>query len=226
MASAVRIAPSILSADFSKLGAEIRAVASAGADVIHVDVMDAHFVPNLTIGPPVIRKVRHVCKLPFDVHLMMTHPQDYLEAFAKAGADYLTVHVEACGRRLPEVAARIRRLGVLPGVSLNPETPFSRVRPYLDHFDLFLVMTVHPGFGGQKFMSSVVPKIRQAHRWIAEHKPSMALSVDGGVDEKTAPVVRAAGANLLVAGSAVFGQSNYARAIRALRSGKEKRGRP
>lgn len=218
--SAVRIAPSILSADFSKLGAEIRAVVAAGADVIHVDVMDAHFVPNLTIGPPVIRNVRSASKLPFDVHLMMTHPQDYLEAFAKAGANYLTVHVEACGRRLPSVAERIRRLGVLPGVSLNPETPFSRVRPYLDHFDLLLVMTVHPGFGGQKFMSSVMPKLRRAHKWIVRNKPSMILSVDGGIDEATSPIVRAAGANLLVAGSAVFGHPNYARAIRALRSGK------
>ncbi len=218
MNSKVRVAPSILPADFSKPGAEIRAVTRAGADFIHVDVMDAHFVPNLTIGPPVIRTVRHTTSLPFDVHLMMTHPQKYLEAFIKAGADYLTIHVEACGRMLPQIARTIRLLGARPGVAVNPETPFSRVKPYLENFDLLLLMTVHPGFGGQKFISNVLPKMREAHRWITCHRPHMILSVDGGIDEKTAKKVRRAGANLLVAGSAIFAKGHYAKAIQHLRN--------
>lgn len=213
----VRVAPSILSADFFRLGAEIRAVTRAGADFIHVDVMDAHFVPNLTLGPPVLRSVRRASRLPFDVHLMMTHPQNYLEAFAKAGADYLTVHVEACGGKLPQIARTIRALGVRPGVAVNPETPFSRVLPYLHHFDLLLLMTVHPGFGGQKFITAVLPKMRQARRWIERHRPDMILSVDGGVDEKTSKKVRRAGVSLLVAGSSIFGSGDYAKAIRRLR---------
>lgn len=214
----VQVAPSILSADFSRLGAEIRAVTGAGADWIHVDVMDAHFVPNLTIGPPVIRSVRKTSRIPFDVHLMMTHPQNYLEAFAKAGADYLTVHVEACGRQLPQVARQIRSLGVRPGVALNPETPLARAVSYLDHFDILLLMTVHPGFGGQKFIHGVLQKIRAARHWISRNKPDMVLSVDGGIDARTAKKVRAAGARMLVAGSAVFGHPNYKKAIRLLRS--------
>ncbi|MBI4179906.1 ribulose-phosphate 3-epimerase [bacterium] len=214
--AAVRVAPSILSADFSRLGAEIRAVTKAGADLIHVDVMDAHFVPNLTIGPPVIRKIRQSTRLPFDVHLMMTHPLSYLEAFAKAGADYLTVHVEACGSRLPAAARAIRALGVRPGVAVNPETPFARVEPYLHHFDLVLLMTVHPGFGGQKFMRSVLPKIRRARQWLDRNHHPAILSVDGGIDEKTACLARRAGVTLLVAGNSVFGNSNYGRAIRSL----------
>lgn len=212
-----QIAPSILSADFSRLGEEIRAVERAGADLIHVDVMDAHFVPNLTIGPPVIRRIRGMTQLPFDVHLMMTDPQKYLEAFAQAGSDYLTVHVEACGRRLPEVARAIRRLGMKPGVSINPETPFSRVRPYLENFDLLLVMSVHPGFGGQKFIAKSLVNIREARKWMDVNKPDMWLSVDGGIDERTAPKARRAGANLLVAGHAVFSRKNYAGIIQKLR---------
>ncbi|OGH62426.1 MAG: ribulose-phosphate 3-epimerase [Candidatus Lindowbacteria bacterium RIFCSPLOWO2_12_FULL_62_27] len=216
----VRVAPSILSADFSRLGAEIRAVTRAGADVIHVDVMDAHFVPNLTLGPPVIRSVRGASSLPFDVHLMMTHPQKYLEAFAKAGADWLTVHVEACGRRLPAVARAIRSMGARPGVAINPETPFSRVVPYLNHFDLLLCMTVHPGFGGQKFITDVLPKLRMAHVWISKHRPDMILSVDGGIDERTARMARRSGVTLLVAGSAVFGNADYEKAIKRVRGGR------
>lgn len=219
MKSTVRIAPSILSADFFRLGAEIRAVTRAGADFIHVDVMDAHFVPNLTLGPPVIRSVRRASRLPFDVHLMMSHPEKYLDAFAKSGADYLTVHVEACGRALPRIARSIRALGVRPGVAVNPETPFSRVSPYIKHFDLLLLMTVHPGFGGQKFIPAVLPKMRQAHRWIVRHRPGMILSVDGGIDERTAKRARRAGVTLLVAGSSVFGSADYARAIRRIRGG-------
>lgn len=215
--SNVRIAPSILSADFSKLGAEIRAVTRAGADFIHVDVMDAHFVPNLTIGPPVIRCARRFSRLPFDVHLMMTHPQKYLEAFARAGADYLTVHVEACGRKLPRTAGIIRSLGARPGVAVNPETPFSKVAPYLKHFDLLLMMTVHPGFGGQKFIAAMLPKLKQARHWISRHRPDMILSVDGGIDPATSKKARRAGATLIVAGSSVFGTKHYASAIRQLR---------
>lgn len=217
MTPKVLVAPSILSADFSKLGAEIRAVTRAGADMIHVDVMDAHFVPNLTIGPPVIRTIRNTTSLPFDVHLMMTHPQKYLEDFIKAGADYLTIHVEACGRMLPRIARTIRLLGARPGVAVNPETPFSRVKPYLENFDLLLLMTVHPGFGGQKFISNVLPKMREACRWIRDHRPHMILSVDGGIDGKTAAKARRAGATLLVAGSAVFAKGHYAKAIQQLR---------
>ncbi len=217
MTQPLRVAPSILSADFSRLGSEIRAVGRAGADWIHVDVMDAHFVPNLTIGPPVIRKIRPVSRLPFDVHLMMSRPELYLEAFVDAGSDFVTVHVEACGKKLPAIASKIRKLGARPGVAINPETPFGHVSPYLDCFDLLLIMTVHPGFGGQKFIPAVLPKIRRARRWIRRHRPDLILSVDGGIDRRTARLARSAGVNLLVAGSSVFGESDYATAIRHLR---------
>jgi len=207
----------MLACDLSRIAEEIRAVEEAGADLLHFDVMDGHFVPNITFGLPVLESARRVTELPFDVHLMMSRPELYLEAFVDAGSDFVTVHVEACGKKLPAIASKIRKLGARPGVAINPETPFGHVSPYLDCFDLLLIMTVHPGFGGQKFIPAVLPKIRRARRWIRRHRPDLILSVDGGIDRRTARLARSAGVNLLVAGSSVFGESDYATAIRHLR---------
>jgi ribulose-phosphate 3-epimerase len=214
---AVAIAPSILSADFARLGQEVSDVAQAGADWIHVDVMDGRFVPNLTLGPIVVEAVRRVTKLPLDVHLMIVEPERYVESFASAGADVITVHAEAC-THLHRVVQQIRALGKRAGVSLNPHTSEDCLRYVLDEIDLVLVMSVNPGFGGQSFIPSALPKIRAIRAMIRASGRDIDLEVDGGIKPGLARTVVQAGANVLVAGSAVFGQSDYAAAIAALRA--------
>lgn len=212
------IAPSILASDFARLGEEIAAVAKAGADYIHVDVMDGHFVPNITIGPAVLKAVRGAADLPFDVHLMISPVDPYIEDFVEAGADILTVHPEA-GPHLHRTLQRIRAAGARPGIALNPATPAGVAEPVIDDVDLILVMSVNPGFGGQTFIPSQLRKIEQLRAMIDRSGRDILLEVDGGVDPNTAPQAIAAGANMLVAGSAVFrgGADQYAANIQALR---------
>jgi len=214
------IAPSILSADFAKLGEEVRAIDEAGADWTHIDVMDGHFVPNLTIGPGVVKALRPHTTKPFDVHLMISPVDPFLEAFAEAGADMITVHPEA-GPHLHRTVQRVKALGKKAGVSLNPATPAKALDYVLHEVDLVLVMTVNPGFGGQKFISSQLKKIEAIANRIAKENLDVRLEVDGGIDADTAPQAVNAGANVLVAGTAAFrgGPSQYAENIRALRGG-------
>lgn len=212
--TAIKIAPSILSADFARLGEEIKAVEAAGCDYIHVDVMDGHFVPNLTLGPPVIKSIRKVTDLPLDVHLMINPAQPHLEAYAAAGADIITVHVEA-DAHLDRSLQMIRGFGKRAGVTLNPATPASTLRHVIDQVDLILVMSVNPGFGGQSFIRSQLDKIREIKDMIGDR--DIELEVDGGINAETAGEVIAAGANVLVAGSAVFNSGDYAANIEKLR---------
>jgi ribulose-phosphate 3-epimerase len=217
---ALLIAPSILSADFAKLGEEVRAIDEAGADWIHVDVMDGHFVPNITIGPGVVKALRPHTKKPFDVHLMISPVDPFLDAFAEAGADIITVHPEA-GPHLHRTVQRIKGLGKKAGVSLNPATPAKALDYVLGDIDLVLVMSVNPGFGGQKFISSQLRKIEAIANRIAKENLDVRLEVDGGIDPDTAPQAVSAGANVLVAGTAAFrgGPDSYAANIKALRGG-------
>jgi ribulose-phosphate 3-epimerase len=212
------IAPSILSADFAKLGEEVRAIDEAGADWIHIDVMDGHFVPNLTIGPGVVKALRPHSKKPFDVHLMISPVDNFLDAFAEAGADIITVHPEA-GPHLHRTVQRIKGLGKKAGVSLNPATPAKALDYVLEDIDLVLVMSVNPGFGGQKFISSQLSKIEAVARRIAQQGLDVQLEVDGGIDPETARQAVSAGATVLVAGTAAFrgGPSHYAANIKALK---------
>jgi ribulose-phosphate 3-epimerase len=212
----VKIAPSILSADFTKLGEEILAVEKAGADYIHVDVMDGHFVPNITIGPLIVEAIRPITKLPLDVHLMIENPDQYIEAFAKAGADYITVHVEAC-RHLHRTIQNIKSFGVKAGVVLNPATPVESIQHVIGDIDMVLLMSVNPGFGGQKFIPEVLPKIRKVKEMAFLKGLALEIEIDGGVNPETAKQCIEAGATVLVAGSAIYNEADYANAISLIR---------
>ena len=214
----ILVAPSLLACDFAHLADEVRKVEQAGADWLHVDVMDGHFVPNLTIGPAVVEAIRRASRVPLDVHLMLNHPEQYLKPFIDAGAHYLTVHVEAPGLRseamLLKTLDTIRTLGAKPGLSLRPRTTAETLKPFLKASDLILVMSVEPGFGGQAFLSEVVPKVRALREWFAGD-----IAVDGGINAQTGRTMREAGANVLVAGTDVFHADSYAKAIHSLREG-------
>ncbi|OQY58621.1 MAG: ribulose-phosphate 3-epimerase [Desulfobacteraceae bacterium 4572_88] len=210
------IAPSILSADFSKLGDEVKAAEAAGADWIHIDVMDGHFVPNITIGPFIVEAVKRVTSLPLDVHLMIENPDRYIPDFAKAGATLIAVQVEACVH-LHRTIQMIRELGVRPGAVLNPSTPLSSIEWVLDDLDFVMIMSVNPGFGGQTFIPSSLDKIRALRKMIQDRGLSTLIQVDGGVNEKTIEDVSLAGADVFVAGSAVFGSDDYKKTIDSFR---------
>lgn len=211
------VAPSILAADFARLGEELRSIEAAGADWAHIDIMDGHFVPNLTFGPPIVSMIRPVSNLYFDVHLMVEAPDKLIPALASAGAQRLTVHAEACVH-LHRTLTQIKELGMQAGIALNPHTPLSVLEYMLDEIDLVLVMTINPGFGGQSFLPSMLPKLRQLREMLARHgRDDIHVQVDGGINAETAALVREAGANSLVAGTYVFGHADRAAAIASLR---------
>ncbi|WP_339227650.1 ribulose-phosphate 3-epimerase [Oceanobacillus sp. FSL K6-2867] len=212
-----KIAPSILSADFAKLGEEIIDVEKGGADYIHVDVMDGHFVPNITIGPLVVNAIKPVTSLPLDVHLMIENPDSYIPAFAEAGASIITVHQEAC-THLHRTIQLIKANGAKPGIVINPATPVEMLKPVLQEVDLVLIMTVNPGFGGQSFIHEAVEKIEKLSVWRKELNLDFEIEVDGGVNPETAKICTDAGADVLVAGSAIFGQADRRKAIEAIRN--------
>ncbi len=212
----IKIAPSILSADFSILGEEIQKIERSGADLVHIDVMDGHFVPNITIGPLIVSAVRPKTKLPLDVHLMINDPDRYIEAFKDAGADIITVHAEAV-RHLDRVVTRIREMGIKAGVALNPATPENALDYVLDKIDMVLVMTVNPGFGGQRFIEGMTGKIAKIRDMITSRKLTVDIQVDGGINEATVSKVAAAGANIMVAGSAFFGSHDPTAFVRLLK---------
>ena len=213
----VKLAPSILSADFARLGEQVVEVAGAGADYIHVDVMDGHFVPNITIGAPVVASIRPLTSLPLDVHLMIEHPERYVAEFVKAGADIVTVHVEACSH-LHRLVQLIKGLGARAGVSLNPATPLSSVEEIIAHVDLVLIMSVNPGFGGQSFIPSALPKIAGTRRILDDRKLNAELEVDGGITPDNAREIVEAGADILVAGNSVFkAREGISQALQGLR---------
>lgn len=215
----IKIAPSILSARFDRLGEQIRAAEAAGADLLHIDIMDGHFVPNLTMGPALVASIRGVTKLPFDTHLMVVRPQDFIASFAKAGVDDLTVHVESDHDVRATIKA-IRDAGVKPGLVLNPATPLDKAIPHLGEVDLLLVMTVHPGFAGQSFRQDVVPKIRAARAFLDKEGLAVELQVDGGIKVDTAPIAAEAGADILVSGSGIF-PDRIAENVKAIRAAAE-----
>ncbi|WP_438317480.1 ribulose-phosphate 3-epimerase [Sporosarcina sp. FA9] len=216
----IKIAPSILAADFSKLAEEVREVEAAGAELIHIDVMDGHFVPNITMGAIVVEALRPVTKLPLDVHLMIDNPDAFIEQFAKAGADYITVHVEAC-RHLHRTLQFIKSTGVKSGVVLNPHTPIETILHVLEEVDLVLFMTVNPGFGGQKFIYSVLPKVKQLSDIIKERNLSIEIEIDGGINEETIIPCVEAGATIFVAGSAIYNESDRAAALKRIKAAGE-----
>jgi ribulose-phosphate 3-epimerase len=214
----VLIAPSILAADFSRLAEEVRAVEKAGADWIHCDIMDGHFVDNISFGPALVKTVRGLTSLPLDVHLMIEHPDHYAPRFVEAGANSITVHVEPEAKHdVAQTLRAIRAAGCHAGLSLNPATPFIAVQPHLAQIDLLLVMTVHPGFGGQSFRSEMMDKVRAARAWKESNKSSLHIEVDGGINPETAALSIKNGANVLVAGTSIFRAQDYASEIRAMR---------
>lgn len=216
----IKIAPSILAADFAKLGEEVLEVEKAGADWIHIDVMDGHFVPNISFGAVVLNAIKPLTKLPMDVHLMIENPDLYIEEFAKAGADSITVHVEACPH-LHRTIQLIRSFGVKPGVVLNPHTPVETIQHILEDIDLVLFMTVNPGFGGQKFIHSVVPKVKQLADMIKEKGLSIEIEIDGGINEETIVPCAQAGATVFVAGSAIYSKKDRMQALQAIKKAGE-----
>ncbi|HXC61499.1 MAG TPA: ribulose-phosphate 3-epimerase [Nitrospiria bacterium] len=211
-----KIAPSILSADFARLGEEIAKVEAAGADMIHVDVMDGHFVPNFTIGPPIVKAIRKVTKLPLDVHLMMTNPDEFIPEFIQAGSNYLTVHVETCPH-LHRTIQSIKEKGVKAGVTLNPATPLCSIEEILPDVDLLLIMSVNPGFGGQSFIPRALEKLKRARKMIDDRGLKVELEVDGGVKPENMAALSKAGADIFVAGSAIFGNPDYKTTIQKMR---------
>ena len=206
MAQNIKISPSILSADFSILGDEIKSLEQAGADLIHIDVMDGHFVPNITMGPPIIKMVRKCTKLPFDVHLMISPVEKYIKAFADAGSDIITIHPEATDN-LKRAIGTIKSLGKKAGVSLNPKTPISALMDVINDIDLILIMSVNPGFAGQSFMGEVLPKVTELRKMINDKKLGIDIEIDGGINFETAPLAVKAGANILVSGTTIFSGS-------------------
>jgi ribulose-phosphate 3-epimerase len=222
MAPPIRIAPSLLSADFGRLAEEVRAAEAAGADWIHVDVMDGRFVPNITIGPLVVEAVRKVTRLPIDAHLMIVEPERYVEAFARAGADVISVHAEV-SPHLHRTLQAIRAAGARPAVALNPSTGLESIEYVLGDCEMILLMTVNPGFGGQRYIDACTEKVRRLRAMAEARKQPLELQVDGGIKPETIAAVAAAGANVFVAGTAVFGQPDYARAIADLRAAAGRR---
>jgi len=212
-----KIAPSILAADFARLGDEIRAVEKAGADLIHFDVMDGHFVPNLSIGVPVLQSVRKITRLPLDAHLMIENPDRYVEVFIKSGANSVSVHVEVCGD-IPAIARRIHDLGARASIGINPETDASLVLPFAEHLDMILIMSVHPGFGGQEFIPEALDKLRLVRRELDRRGLELDVQIDGGVKLDNIAAVKAAGANVFVSGSGIFGQPDYRKTVAEMRS--------
>lgn len=215
----IKIAPSILSADFSKMGEEVKNLEESGADVIHCDVMDGVFVNNITFGIKMVEDLRKITKLPLDCHLMIVHPEKYVERFVKAGADYVTVHAEACGEGLEDTLKLIKNAGAKCGAVINPDTPVSAIERVLPLCNMALVMSVFPGFGGQKFIAEVLEKVRKIRRIIRENDLNCEVEIDGGINAETVKAAKEAGANVIVAGSSVFKAADRAAAISALRSG-------
>lgn len=213
----IKIAPSVLSADFSKMGEEVKNITRDGADVIHLDVMDGVFVKNITFGPKLVKDVRKFSNAIFDAHLMIVKPWNYIEKFAEAGADIITVHEEACKERLKETLREIKALGVKCGAVINPDTPVSSIKDVIEECDMLLLMSVFPGFGGQKFIESVLPKIKEARALIESTGKDIDLEIDGGINKENVSIVKKSGANVIVAGNTIFKEDDRAKIIRELR---------